>query len=119
MTNLAVLGLLGLSGGVSELALWTFGYNAYGQLGQGDIVYLSSPVQVGSLTDWSSMSCGYYHTTGIKTDGTLWTFGRNAYGELGQGDIVYLSSPVQVGSLTDWNSMSCGFYHTTGIKTDG
>ena len=116
MTNLAVLGLLGLSGGVSELALWTFGYNAYGQLGQGDIVYLSSPVQVGSLTDWNSMSCGYRHTTGIKTDSSLWTFGYNAYGQLGQGDIVNLSSPVQVGSLTDWSSMSCGGNHTTGIK---
>jgi len=66
MTNLAVLGLLGLSGGVTDGTLWTFGRNSYGQLGQGDVVNLSSPVQVGSLTDWSSMSCGGYHTTGIK-----------------------------------------------------
>ena len=118
MTAPGILGLLGLSGGVSGPSLWTFGRNRYGQLGQGDIVNLSSPVQVGSLTDWSSISCGPYHTTGIKTDGTLWTFGYNVFGQLGQGGIVNLSSPVQVGSLTDWSSVSCG-YHTAGIKADG
>ena len=118
MTAPGILGLLGLSGGVSGPSLWTFGRNNYGQLGQGDRVNLSSPVQVGSLTDWGSISCGSYHTTGIKTDGTLWAFGYNYRGGLGQGDLVNLSSPVQVGSLTDWSSISGG-NHTTGIKTDG
>ena len=34
--------------------LWAFGSNSNGQLGLGDIVPRSSPVQVGSLTDWDS-----------------------------------------------------------------
>jgi hypothetical protein len=40
-------------------------YNPYGQLGQGNIVHRSSPVQVGTLTNWKSVSSGYRHTAAI------------------------------------------------------
>jgi len=46
--------------------LWTWGYNQYGQLGDGTTTNKSSPVQVGSLTDWSLVDAGWYHTTAIK-----------------------------------------------------
>jgi hypothetical protein len=46
--------------------LWSFGYNANGQLGLGDIVPRSSPVQVGSLTNWKSVASGYRHTVAIS-----------------------------------------------------
>ena len=42
-------------------SLWSWGWNIYGQLGLGDITHRSSPVQVGSLTNWSSIAGGYYH----------------------------------------------------------
>ena len=48
--------------------LWAWGLNdARGQLGLGDIVDRSSPVQVGTLTTWSKIRCGYLHTIAIKT----------------------------------------------------
>ena len=58
--------------------LWSWGGNGWGQLGQGDIVHRSSPVQVGALTTWASVSAGGRHTLAIKTDGTLWAWGYNA-----------------------------------------
>jgi alpha-tubulin suppressor-like RCC1 family protein len=98
---------------------WGLGLNSAGQLGLGDIASRSSPVQVGSLTNWKQVNAGDNHTSCIKTDGTLWTWGFNTNGELGLGDIVHRSSPVQVGSLTNWKQISTGFSHTACIKTDG
>jgi len=98
--------------------IWTWGYNTFGQLGLGDIIHRSSPVQVGSLTNWKQVSCGEYHTACVKTDGTLWTWGYNGFGGLGHGDTALRSSPTQVGTLTNWKQVSCGI-NVSCIKTDG
>ena len=82
--------------------LWGWGYNAQGQLGNGSISNYSSPIQVGSLTNWKQVSVGLAHTAAIKTDGTLWTWGINGSGGLGNGTSINYSSPVQIGSLTNW-----------------
>ena len=43
--------------------LWGWGNNQYGQLGQGDVSILSSPVQIGSLTDWDQVRSFSVHAT--------------------------------------------------------
>jgi len=88
-------------------ALWAWGYNAYGQLGNGATANVSSPVQIGALTTWANVSCGGYFTIAVKTDGTLWSWGRGNLGSLGLGDLSNRSSPVQVGTKTNW--LSTGF----------
>ena len=95
--------------------LYTFGSDTFGELGDGTIVDKSSPVQVGSLTNWKQVASGYYHIAAVKTDGTLWTFGRNNYGQLGIGTTVSKLSPVQVGTLTNWAQVAGGIYHTAAI----
>ena len=40
----------------SDGTLWSWGYNTNGRLGLGDVVDRSSPVQVGSLTTWTSIA---------------------------------------------------------------
>lgn len=103
--------------------LWTWGRNNYGQLGQNIATGTtrSSPVQVGSLTNWSQASAGAYHALAIKTDGTLWSWGNNGNGQLGLGDGygANRSSPVQVGALTNWASVAGGTVHSIATKTDG
>jgi len=99
--------------------LWAWGYNYHGALGLGVTIIRKTPVQVGSLADWSGVSCGSDHTLATKTDGTLWSWGANGSGQLGLGDTTDRSSPLQVGSLTDWSSISCGASHSLAIKTDG
>jgi hypothetical protein len=99
--------------------LWAWGGNQYGQLGLGDTIDRSSPVQVSSLTDWKQISLGQTHAIAIKTDGTLWAWGGNQYGQLGNGNTTLYSSPIQVGSLTNWKQISGGVLHTGAIKTDG
>jgi alpha-tubulin suppressor-like RCC1 family protein len=102
--------------------LWSWGSNYRGQLGQGDAgtgKFRSSPVQVGSLTTWASVSAGRTLTSAIKTDGTLWVWGRNYYGEVGDGTRIMRSSPVQLGTATDWSKVSCGLSFALAIKTGG
>lgn len=99
--------------------LYSCGYNTHGGLGDNTITHKSSPVQVGSLTNWKNIVGGNQHTLGIKTDGTLWSWGYNVYGELGLSDIVDRSSPVQIGALTNWNTVSCGTGHSLAIRGDG
>ena len=57
--------------------LWGWGYNYYGQLGQGiggpgAYNFISSPVQIGSETDWSDIQSSHYANTmtGLRTDET-------------------------------------------------
>jgi alpha-tubulin suppressor-like RCC1 family protein len=97
------------------------GLRRYGRLGDGTTVAKSSPVQIGSLTDWAYVFAGYQHSHAIKTDGTLWSWGSNNVGRLGDGTLVNKSSPVQIGSLTDWDSIikfSTGSSSVEAIKTD-
>jgi alpha-tubulin suppressor-like RCC1 family protein len=98
------------------LSIW--GFNGAGQLGNGNILNYSSPIQVGGLYNWKQVSCGY-STLAVKTDGTLWACGLNLSGQLGIGNQVNYNSPVQVGGLTNWKQVSCGYNFTTAIKTDG
>lgn len=102
--------------------LWAWGDNSAGKLGLGNTDYTtsrSSPVQVGALSTWSSISVGAYHSLAIKTDGTLWSWGENSQGQLGHNNTTLRSSPVQVGSLTTWSKIAGGSQHSLAIKTDG
>ena len=101
--------------------LWTWGNNGNGQLGLGDGygANRSSPVQVGTLTNWATVAGGTVHSIATKTDGTLWTWGQNGSGRLGQNNTIYRSSPVQVGALTNWSSVSAGSEFSSAVKTDG
>jgi len=114
--------LIVLKSNIAPGNLYAIGLNNYGQLGLGDCVNRSSPVQVGSLTNWKSIYPGSSYTLGLKTDGTLWSWGINTYGTLGLGDTIGRSSPVQVGSMTNWASLpTCGYGnpYAAAIKSDG
>ena len=116
--------------------LWAWGSSStttpiavHGCLGLGDGVNYSSPVQVGTGTDWYNVIAGASSSFGIKTDGTLWAWGTNVGGQLGLGDVVHRSSPVQVGTGTTWSFITTSRTYasaltsftgsTFGIKTDG
>lgn len=105
----------------SDGTLWMWGRNSEGQLGTGDTVEVSSPVQtITGGTNWAQVSVGRYFTGAIKTDGTLWMWGQNNSGALGTSDTQDYSSPVQtICGGNNWAQVSCSYYFTAAIKTDG
>jgi alpha-tubulin suppressor-like RCC1 family protein len=100
--------------------LWTWGRGADGQSGHGDTTNRSSPVQVGSLTNWGTHGrMGAEVSSHIKTDGTLWVFGNNQHYQVGDGTTTHRSSPVQIGSATNWASVGGAAYSSCAINTSG
>jgi len=110
-SGIAILGGVIVEAGSSipVRALYSWGVNGSGQLGLGDTDNRSSPVQIGALTTWSELGCGYHQTLAIKTDGTLWAWGSGQFGALGLGNTTSYSSPKQVGSLTTWLETAGGY----------
>lgn len=103
--------------------LWGWGFNTpEGFIGDGTTIGRSSPVQIGSLTNWSTVNAGRKFTAAIKTDGSLWAWGDGSDGKLGNnlaGSAATQSSPIQVGALTNWLDVECGQYSSISTKTDG
>lgn len=102
----------------SGFELYGWGYNSRGELGIGNRLAQSSPVQVGSDRDWLSASASDRHSLIIKENGTLWAMGYGISGQLGDGTEISKSSPVQVGALTNWAQPSAGTLFSGCIKTD-
>jgi alpha-tubulin suppressor-like RCC1 family protein len=104
----------------SNGTLWTWGKNNYGQMGDGTTVNKNVPTQIGTGTNWQSVSTGGNHVIAIKTDGTLWAWGWNILGEVGNGtSTLNISTPVQIGTATNWAKLSAGYAFSSAIKTDG
>ena len=100
--------------------LWFWGDGRfYGQSGLGFLGSVSSPIMVGGVNTWKSVSVNYFHVAAIQTNGTLWTWGFGGFGEGGRGVTGNTSSPQQVGSLTNWAQVASGRDHIIAVKTDG
>lgn len=96
--------------------LWSWGLNAtVGLVGNSSLTNVTSPVQIGSLTNWSTVRHGYSSAYATKTDGTLWVWGNGANGRLGLGNTTTYSSPKQVGTLTSWLTTAGGYQSAYGI----
>jgi len=102
--------------------LWSWGSNNGGTLGIGNNTSRSSPVQVGSNTNWATVDNSPRQGGSVlatTTDGKLFAWGYNNSGACGLGNTASRNSPVQVGALTDWKTPSCGIYIGLCVKTDG
>ena len=102
--------------------LWSWGKGSdWGQLGlnqRGPGIRFSSPVQIGSGTDWKLGGTTREGSFAIKTDGTFYTWGSNQQGELGQSNRDLRSSPVQIPGTT-WDKAFGGYNNILATKTDG
>ena len=101
---------------------WAWGINSIsGKLGDGTTVSRISPVSVvGGFTDWCRVSAGYFHSLGLRTNGTLWAWGSNDFGQLGNGTTTSRTSPaLVVGGFTDWCWVSAGNNFSLGVRSNG
>jgi len=80
----------------TEGTLWCWGYNPYGQLGDGTTVNKNTPAQLGVDTTWTELYPGAYHNCAGKSDHSLWCWGYNKYGQLGDGTTADKKTPIRV-----------------------
>lgn len=128
-------GVIAISAGGSHTCALTtssgikcWGFNYYGQLGDGTTINRYTPVDVSGLTSSvSAISAGIVeHTCALMTSGGVKCWGYNGKGQLGDGTIMERHTPVDVSGLT--NSVaaisagmlySCALMTSSGIKCWG
>lgn len=101
-------------------ALYCWGNNDKGQLGVSTApdTSSSSPIRVGSASDWSGIVGGRTHSCGLRS-GSIWCWGENGNNQLGDGTTTDRMSPVQVsGTNSGWVYLSSSYRHNCGIKSD-
>ena len=104
--------------------MWTFGQaNHYSTGGNASS---SSPIQLGSDTNWSSCRAGSTENKmtvlALKTNGYLYSWGENEYGTTGSGDVTNpVSNPLtQVGSGGGWTEpFGVGSFYASGAIQSG
>jgi alpha-tubulin suppressor-like RCC1 family protein len=52
--------------------VWAWGYNYYGELGNGTTNNSNVPVQVSGLTGITAIAGSIHHSLALKNDGTVW-----------------------------------------------
>ncbi|MCU7613475.1 hypothetical protein N0B16_03415 [Chryseobacterium sp. GMJ5] len=122
----------------SDGAVFGWGYNNAGQLGDGTVTTRFAPVQTvgvggtGFLTGIIDVSTvaenrnvNATHTCGVKNDGTAYCWGSNVYAALGNGTTTNSNTPIQVvgvggvGFLTNVKDITSHTFVTVAVKNDG
>jgi alpha-tubulin suppressor-like RCC1 family protein len=75
---------------------YAWGFNDYGQLGDGTVTTRTTPVLVSGGHRWASIAAGYEHTAGVTTTGEAYAWGRNNYAQLGDGTKDNHVTPVLI-----------------------
>lgn len=110
--------VLAINGG----KLFVVGENGDGQLGTGNTTDASTLTQIGSDTDWFTVSAGDDHSAAIKGasgDRSLLTTGENNDGKCGSGDATGDDTSwierVAADAGEDWTFVAAGYDHTTAV----
>jgi alpha-tubulin suppressor-like RCC1 family protein len=87
----------------SNGTLWSWGCNSFGQLGinnNSTTLIVSTPVQVGSLSNWSRVAVATGYALAIQSDGTLWVWGNNSYANGTYGNLGLTPTANSVTKIT-------------------
>lgn len=106
---------------ITDLDLWCWGGNAYGQLGLGDTSTRLTPVEIQSNSQWTSNVSGGKGHTCARQPSFLYCWGNNSHGQLGLGhtDERHVPTNVPAGTGGGWTGVSVGSLQTCAKRGDG
>jgi alpha-tubulin suppressor-like RCC1 family protein len=101
-------------------ALYCWGDNTFGELGDGTTTGRLVPTTVPALSViYSQVSAGSYHTCGVTTLSRIHCWGANGAGQLGDASFTNRRLPVLVQSAVPFTQVSAGNGHSCAISTSG
>lgn len=75
--------------------------------------------QIGTDSDWESITCGGGFALALKQDGSLWGWGSGGSGALGPITTNSISAPINVWPETRWTKVFAGGEFCFGVQTNG
>jgi alpha-tubulin suppressor-like RCC1 family protein len=89
-------GGFGACGVTTAGAGYCWGWNIYGQLGDGTTTSSTTPIAVSGGLTFGAVSGGNLHSCALTPRRVAYCWGHNAYGELGNGTTSATDVPVPV-----------------------
>jgi alpha-tubulin suppressor-like RCC1 family protein len=108
-------------------ALWAWGFNGEGQVGNGAVgPSVTTPTQIAATQSWAAVGAGQYHSFAVDSSGNLWAWGLNDYGELdlpiSETTANEFSTPQATGlepGLAPWSAVVGGEFFTVARNAAG
>jgi alpha-tubulin suppressor-like RCC1 family protein len=101
-------------------AVWCWGTNEHGEIGDGTVMERLTPVPASGLSGAVSVAAGVYHSCALMGDGTVQCWGFDQDGEVGDGvSGTIRETPGPVPGITTAVAISAGDYHTCALLADG
>jgi alpha-tubulin suppressor-like RCC1 family protein len=101
-------------------AVMCWGFNEWGQLGDGTVVNRAAPVLASVSGAVKEIATGYQHTCALKTGGTMVCWGGDFYGQLGSGaKPVSTNQTSNASGLSNVARISAGKFGTCATLTNG
>ena len=97
---------------------YCWGFNMYGQLGDGTATDQHLPVAVSGGLTFSTIAAGEGQTCGLTSAGAAYCWGYNSKGQLGDNSTTNQPLPVAVSGDLTFTTISAGFEHTCAIQQD-
>jgi alpha-tubulin suppressor-like RCC1 family protein len=99
----------------TEGAVYCWGHNDQGSLGDGSVVKRESPTRVASEDGFVQIAVGSFHTCARTASGDVYCWGANDYAQLGDGSFDEKHEPTKVQGGHAFTAITAGGYHTCGL----
>lgn len=101
-------------------SVWSWGFNKFGQIGDGSTTDRLTPGPVSGLTSGvTQLAAGGYTVYSLSSDGSVRGWGSGKLGQTGDGAALDRSTPVSVSGLSGVKRVTAGYFGGYALFPDG